>query len=99
MNIVELLKLRGLDTKESTKMIRHTDHEDYRVSKMTKEHLEVYHNTKVNRFLVAAIMLCLFLGLKELKPSSSVCIKSKMKSGQSVNICQKTTLISNCGRH
>ena len=61
MNIVELLKSRGLDTKKSTKMIRHTDHGVIWVSKMTRNSWNSISNAKVNQFLVLRLY-CVFSG-------------------------------------
>ena len=65
MNIVELLKLRGLDTKKSTKMIRHTDHEDYPVSEMTKEHIEFYQQCQSKQVFSGCDYVVSFLGIEQ----------------------------------
>ena len=67
MNIVELLKSRGLKTKKSTKMIRHTDHEDYPVSKMTKEQLEFYQQCQSKPVFRCCNYVVSFLGLERMK--------------------------------
>lgn len=67
MNIVELLKLRGLDTKKSTKMIRHTDHKDYPVSKMTEEHFEFYQQCQGKPVFRRCDYVVSFLGLEGTK--------------------------------
>ena len=67
MNIVELLKLRGLDTEKSTKMVRHTDHEGYPVSKMTKEHLEVYQQCQSKQVFSGCDYVVSFLGIERTK--------------------------------
>ena len=67
MNIVELLKLRGLDTKKSTKMIRHTDHEDYPVSEMTEEHFEFYQQCQSKQVFSGCDYVVSFLGIERTK--------------------------------
>ena len=67
MNIVEFLKLRGLDTKKSTKMIRHTDHEDYPVSEMTKEQLEFYQQCQSKQVFSGCDYVVSFLGIERTK--------------------------------
>ena len=67
MNIVELLKLRGLDTEKSTKMIRHTDHEDYPVSDMTKEQLEFYQQCQSKQVFTGCDYVVSFLGIERTK--------------------------------
>ena len=67
MNIVELLKLRGLDTKKSTKIARHTDREDYPVTKMIKEHLEVYQQYQSKQVFGGCDYVVSFLGIERTK--------------------------------
>ena len=67
MNIVELLKLRGLDTEKSTKMIRHTDHGDYPVSEMTKEQLEFYQQCQSKPVFRYCDYVVSFLGFEGTK--------------------------------
>ncbi len=67
MNIVELLKLRGLDTKKSTKMIRHTDHGDYLISEMTKKELEIYQRCQDKGAFKGLDYVVSFRGLERTK--------------------------------
>lgn len=67
MNIVELLKLRGLDTKKSTKMVRHTDHGDYPVNEMAKDHLEVYQQYQSRQVFGGCDYVVSFLGIERTK--------------------------------
>ena len=69
MNIVELLKLRGLDTKKTTKtkMIRHTDHGDYLISEMTREQLEFYQQCQSKQVFSCCDYVASFLGIESTK--------------------------------
>ena len=67
MNIVELLKLRGLDTEKSTKMIRHTDHGDYLISEMTRAQLEFYQQCQSEQVFSYCDYIVSFLGVERTK--------------------------------
>ena len=67
MNIVELLKLRGLDTKKSTKMVRHTDQDDYPVSEMTRAQLEFYQQRQSKQVFSDCDYVVSFLGIESTK--------------------------------
>ena len=67
MNIVELLKLRGLDTKKSTKLVRHTDHGDYLISEMTKAQLEFYQQCQSEQVFSYCDYIVSFLGVERTK--------------------------------
>ena len=67
MNIVELLKLRGLDTEKSIKMIRHKS-KDYPVHEMyTKGQLEFYQKRQSKPVFSDCNYIVSFLGLERTK--------------------------------
>lgn len=67
MNIVELLKIRGLDTKKSTKMVRHTDHGNYRIREMTREQLEFYQQCQSKQVFSGCDYIVSFRGIEGTK--------------------------------
>lgn len=67
MDIVEFFESRGLKTKKSDKMIRHTDHEDYPVSEMTKEQLEFYQQCQSKQVFSGCDYVMSFLGIERTK--------------------------------
>ena len=67
MNIVELLELRGLDPKKSTKLVRHTDHGDYLISEMTKAQLEFYQQCQSEQVFSCCDYIVSFLGVERTK--------------------------------